>query len=76
MRQAISPDKVWEGSYILDMVAKEDASIRPETVHGDIRWNQNPLLEVFFLYPITGGIAGSRSKLTTTVGYDLIAADR
>src|SRR5439155_8213029 len=29
------PCGVWEGSYILDMFAKEDASIRPETVHGD-----------------------------------------
>src|SRR6266487_1850311 len=35
VRQVGSPDKVWEGSYILDMFAKEDASIRPETVHGD-----------------------------------------
>jgi hypothetical protein len=37
VRQVVSPDKVQEGSYILDMFAKEDASIRPETVHGDIR---------------------------------------
>jgi len=29
------PCGVWEGSYILDMFAKEDASIKPETVHGD-----------------------------------------
>jgi len=29
------PCGVWEGSYILDMFAKEDASIRPETIHGD-----------------------------------------
>jgi len=29
------PCGVWEGSYILDMFEKEDASIKPETVHGD-----------------------------------------
>lgn len=29
------PCGVWEGSYILDMFAKEDAPFRPETVHGD-----------------------------------------
>jgi hypothetical protein len=52
MRQAVSPDKVWEGSYILDMFAKEDTSIRPETVHGDIRWNQTlGLLLIFLPFP-------------------------
>src|SRR5258708_8226892 len=35
----------------------------------DIRWNQNPMLEVLFSYPIAGGIAVSRGKLTTTMGH-------
>jgi TnpA family transposase len=29
------PCGVWEGSYILDMFEKEEASIRPDTIHGD-----------------------------------------
>jgi len=35
VRQIRSPDKVHEGSFILDMFEKEEESVRPNTVHGD-----------------------------------------
>jgi hypothetical protein len=41
MRQVVYPDNVWEAIYIIDGLLKNKSELQPDTVHADIRWNQN-----------------------------------
>src|SRR5438876_8456944 len=35
----------WEAIYILDILMRNQSTIKPTTLHADIRWNQNRLSE-------------------------------
>ncbi len=52
VRQVASPDKVWEGSFILDIFEQDDKEPRPDTLHGDTQAQSSTIFGMAYLLGI------------------------